>query len=69
MDPVYQVMTQGDPTARLFAFDYYQYLTQFKKGAATLGRPQCVPYQRRHSGASADRGDRSRPLGEVQRRG
>lgn len=69
MPPVYEELIKGDPELPLFEFNYAQFLMQFRKAVRALGLPSVVPYQLRHSGASADRGEDSRSLLEVQRRG
>ena len=62
-------MRKGAANERLFPFNDRQFVTAFEAACTELNVKKVVPYQLRHSGASADRGDNSRTIIEVQRRG
>ena len=69
MGPAWTALSAGPKDARLWDLDYPSYLAVFKKAVAFLQRPRVVPYQMRHSGASADRADGSRTAEETRGRG
>ena len=69
MGPAWEALAAGPEEAPLWDMDYHSYLTMFKKGVRLLGKPRVVPYQMRHSGASADRADGSRSAEETRSRG
>ena len=69
LGPGYREMKKGAATDRLFQFNYHQFVKAFHVACAELGMEKVVPYQVRHSGATADRGDNRRTLLEVQRCG
>ena len=67
--PMFQEIRKGDASERLFPFNYRQVVVAFSAVCAGLNLKKVVPHRLRHSGASADRGDNSRTILEVQRRG
>ena len=68
MGPVYEKLRAGNPSSRMWDFGYLDLVANFRKASLLLG-VKVTPYQMRHSGASADRADHSRPAAEVQGRG
>ena len=62
-------LKQGNPEDPLWTFTYAEYLVEFKACARLINDEQLSPYHARHSGASADRADGSRSLGEIMKRG
>jgi len=66
--PVYEKLRAGDPSSPVWDFGYLDLVANFRKASLLLG-VKVTPYQTRHSGASADRADHSRPAAEVQARG
>ena len=66
--PVWKILAEGPPDAKVWDFDYRELLTNFKMATWLLGL-EATPYQLRHSGPSWDRARGLRPLDEVQKRG
>ena len=69
LDRVLPALHSQAPEASLWTFSYAEYLTVFQEAAKTLGVPGLVPYQLRHSGASADRLANHRSLLSIMKRG
>ncbi len=61
-------MKEGEPTDKLWSFNYIEVGKEIKACAAKLG-VTFTPYQLRHSGPSWDRLKEYRTLQEVQKRG
>ena len=65
---VLKSLKKGASSARLWDFDYSQYLAVFKRCAKKMDIP-LEPYHSRHSGPSIDRSRKYRSQLEVQKRG
>ena len=65
---VYQAIYKQKKAETLLGYDYAQFLKVFRLATSNLNW-DVVPYQARHSGASADRAERLRPQDAVQKRG
>ena len=68
MKAVYQVLSKRPGYDRLLDWTYREYVSVFRRACANLGW-SAVPYQGRHTGASADRAEGLRTQEQVMKRG
>ena len=69
MEAIYQLLSKRpQPSERLLDWSYREYVSVFRRACAHLGWP-VVPYQGRHTGASADRAENRRTQEQVMKRG
>ena len=66
--PINEKLTQGPAVADMWGSSCPESLPNCRQAACLLGRPDLVPYQVRHSGASTDRADGSRTQEEIRAR-